>query len=91
MPPATFIDADTPTYTAGREHPYREARIRVLVAVNDNLEAFVTVAKVFQEIIHHYLRTERRDACPVVVESLAAMMHGRVPPVTIDDVLVTGG
>ena len=74
MPPATFIDANVPIYAAGREHPYREPCIRVLAAVNDNPEAFVTDAEVFQEIMHHYLRTERRDAGQVVVESFAAMM-----------------
>ena len=37
--------------------------------------------------MHHYLRTERRDAGQAVVESFAAMMYGRVSPVTIDDVL----
>ena len=90
MPPATFIDANVPIYAAGREHPYREPCIRVLAAVNDNPEAFVTDAEVFQEIMHHYLRTERRDAGQVVVESFAAMMQGRVSPVTIDDVLAAG-
>ena len=90
MPPATFIDANVPIYAAGRDHPYREPCIRVLAAVNDNPEAFVTDAEVFQEIMHHYLRTERRDAGQVVVESFAAMMHGRVSPVTIDDVLDAG-
>ena len=90
MPPATFIDANVPIYAAGRERPYREPCIRVLAAVNDNPEAFVTDAEVFQEIMHHYLRTERRDAGQVVVESFAAMMQGRVSPVTIDDVLAAG-
>ena len=90
MPPATFIDANVPIYAAGREHPYREPCIRVLAAVNDNPEAFVTDAEVFQEIMHYYLRTERRDAGQVVVESFAAMMQGRVSPVTIDDVLAAG-
>ena len=59
MPPATFIDANIPIYAAGREHPYREPCTRVLAPVNDNPEAFVTDAEVFQEIMHHYLRTER--------------------------------
>jgi predicted nucleic acid-binding protein len=90
MPPATFIDANVPIYAAGREHPCREPCIRVLVAVNDNPGAFVTDAEVFQEVLHHYLRTERRDAGQVVVESFAAIMYGRVSPVTIDDVLAAG-
>ena len=90
MPPATFIDANVPIYAAGREHPYREPCIRVLAAVNDNPEAFVTNAEVFQEIMHHYRRTERWDAGHAVVESFAAMMRGRVSPVTIDDVLTAG-
>ena len=90
MPPATFIDANVPIYAAGREHPYREPCIRVLAAVNDNPEGFVTNAEVFQEIMHHYRRTERWDAGQAVVESFAAMMRGRVAPVTIDDVLAAG-
>ncbi len=90
MPPVTFIDANVPIYAAGREHPYREPCIQVLAAVNDDPEAFVTDAEVFQEIMHHYLRTERWEAGQVVVESFAAMMYGRVSSVAIDDVLAAG-
>ena len=90
MPPATFIDANVPIYAAGREHPYHQPCIRVLAAVNDKPEAFVTDAEVFQEIMHHYLRMERWAAGQAVVESFAAMMHDRVSPVTIDDVLAAG-
>lgn len=90
MPPVAFIDANIPIYAAGREHPYREPCIRVLAAVSDNPAAFVTDAEVFQEIMHHYRRTERWDAGRVVVESFAAMMHGKVSPVTIEDVLAAG-
>ena len=53
--PATFIDSNVPIYAAGREHLCREPCIRVLAAVNDNPQAFVTDAEVFQEILHHYL------------------------------------
>ena len=84
---ATFIDADVPIYAAGREHPYREPCIRVLAAVNENPDGFVTDAEVFQEIMHHYRRTQRWDAGQTVVESFAAMMRGRVSPVTIDAVM----
>jgi predicted nucleic acid-binding protein len=90
MPPALFIDANVPIYAAGREHPYREPCIRVLAAVNDNPEAFVTDAEVFQEIMHHYRRTQRWDAGQTVVETFATMMRGRVSPVSIDDVLAAG-
>ena len=90
MPPVAFIDANIPIYAAGREHPYREPCIRVLAAVNGNPAAFVTDAEVFQEIMHHYRRTERWEVGQVVVESFAAMMHGRVSPVTIDDALAAG-
>ena len=85
-----FIDANVPIYAAGREHPYREPCIRVLAAVNDNLEGFVTNAEVFQEIMHHYRRTERWYAGQAVVESFAAVMCSKVSPVTIDDVLAAG-
>ena len=90
MPRATFIDANVPIYAAGREHPYREPCIRVLAAVNENPDGFVTDAEVFQEIMHHYRRTQRWDAGQTVVETFATMMRGRVSPVTIDDVLATG-
>ena len=90
MPPATFIDANVPIYAAGREHSYREPCIRVLAAVNENPDGFVTDAEVFQEIMHHYRRTQRWDAGQTVVETFAAMMRGRVSPVDIDDVLAAG-
>ena len=90
MPRATFIDANVPIYAAGREHPYRQPCIQVLAAVNENPDGFVTDAEVFQEIMHHYRRTQRWDAGQTVVESFAAIMHGRVSPVDIDDVLAAG-
>ena len=40
--------------------------------------------------MHHYRWTERWDARQVVVERFAAIMRGRVDPVTIDDVLAAG-
>ena len=40
--------------------------------------------------MHHCRRTELWEAGRVVVESFAAMMRGRVSPVTIDDVLAAG-
>lgn len=40
--------------------------------------------------MHHYRRTQRWDAGQTVVESFAAMMHSRVSPVAIDDVLAAG-
>ena len=89
-PQVTFIDANVPIYAAGRDHPYREPCIQVLAAVNYNPAGFVTDAEVFQEIMHHYRRTERWDVGQAVVESFAAMMYGRVSPVTIDDVLDAG-
>ena len=67
MPRVAFIDANIPIYAAGRKHPYREPCVRVLAAVSNNPEAFVTDAEVFQEIMHHYRRTERWDAGQVVV------------------------
>ena len=90
MPRATFIDANVPIYAAGREHPYRQPCIQVLAAVNENPDGFVTDAEVFQEIMHHYRRTQRWEAGQTVVESFAAMMRGRVSPVDIDDVLAAG-
>ena len=90
MPRATFIDANVPIYAAGREHPYRQPCIQVLAAVNENPDGFITDAEVFQEIMHHYRRTQRWDAGQTVVESFAAMMHGRVSPVDIEDVLTAG-
>ena len=90
MPRATFIDANVPIYAAGREHPYRQPCIQVLAAVNENPDGFVTDAEVFQEIMHHYRRTQRWEAGQTVVESFAAMMRGRVSPVDIDDVLEAG-
>ena len=68
MPRATYIDANIPIYAAGSEHPYREPCIRVLAAVNDNPEVFVTDAEVFQGVRHHYLRTERWEACQLTKE-----------------------
>ena len=62
MPQAVFIDANVPIYAAGRDAPCRQPCIRVPSAVNENPGGFVTDAEVFQEIMHHHRRTQRRDA-----------------------------
>ena len=74
-------------HAAGRDHPYRKPCVQALAAVDENPNGFVTDAEVFQEIMHHYRRTQRWDVGQVVVESFASMMHGRATKIDINRAL----
>ena len=88
MSPVAFIDANVPTYAAGREHPYKAPCGRILSIVADNPEAFITNAEVIQELLHRYLATGRWTLGREVVSSFAELMSGRIEPVYPQDVLL---
>ena len=55
MNPVVFIDANVPTYAAGRDHPYKEPCARILRVLADDLQSFVSNSEVLQEIMYRYL------------------------------------
>lgn len=50
-----LVDTNILIYAAGREHPFKAAAQRVLLALADRPNDFVTNVEVFQELLHRYL------------------------------------
>lgn len=81
-----FLDANVPTYAAGRDHPLKEPCKEVLRLVARHPEVFFTDAEVLQEMLHRYLAIKRWPEGKRVVLDFATLMRGRVEAVTVEDV-----
>lgn len=81
-----FLDANVPTYAAGREHPLKGPCTEVLRLAARYPEAFFTDAEVLQEMLHRYLALKRWPEGKHVVLDFATLMRGRVEPVVVEDV-----
>lgn len=81
-----FIDSNIPMYLVGKTHPHQlESRVLVerLIAAGRQL---VTDAEVFQEILHRYTSTDRRDRIGPAFQTLLDTVDD-VFPVEKPDVL----
>lgn len=83
-----FLDANIPTYAAGRSHPLKESCKEVLVLAARRPDAFFTNAEVLQELLHRYLALKRFQDGRRVVEDFDAVMEGSVEGVLAEDVLL---
>lgn len=86
--PRLFLDANVPTYAAGRSHPLKRPCKEVLVLAARHPGAFFTNAEVLQEMLHRYLALERFHDGRRVVEDFASVMEGSVEGVLAGDVLL---
>ena len=59
MTHVSFVDTNVPIYAAGRDHPYKEPCAEIIRIIANNPTRFITDAEVLQELMHHYLRTNR--------------------------------
>jgi uncharacterized protein len=82
-----FLDANIPTYAAGRDHPLKEACKEVLRLAARHPRSFFTNAEVLQEMLHRYLALRRWPEGKRVVLDFAALMAGSIDPVTTEDVV----
>jgi predicted nucleic acid-binding protein len=74
-----FVDANVPMYLVGRPHPHKlDAQVTVerLIA---GREAMVTSSEVFQEILHRYLATDRREKIEPAFELLRRIVDEVLP------------
>ena len=81
-----FVDSNIPMYLAGAPHPHKaEAQIILerMAAAGDRL---VTDAEVLQEILHRYTAIQRREAIPVTLKLLLAVVD-EVYPIERTDVM----
>ncbi len=82
-----FLDANVPTYAAGRDHPLKEPCKEVLLLAARHPNSFFTDAEVLQEMLHRYLALRRWPEGKRVVVDFAALMAGSVEPVLAEDAL----
>lgn len=82
-----FLDANVPTYAAGRNHPLRELCQEVLRLSARHPRFFFTDAEVLQEMLHRYLALRRWPEGKRVVLDFAALTAGSVEPVAVEDVV----
>ena len=57
-----FVDSNIPMYLVGAPHPHKTDSQRLLERAIADGERLVTDAEVLQEILHHYVAINRRDA-----------------------------
>ncbi len=57
-----FVDSNIPMYLVGAPHPHKTDAQRLLERAIADGERLVTDAEVLQEILHHYVAINRRDA-----------------------------
>lgn len=83
-----FIDANVPTYAAGRDHPLKNPCKEILRLLALNPRYFFTDAEVLQEMFHRYRSIRRWPEGKRAVLDLAALMHGSVEPVLAEDIVL---
>ena len=80
-----FLDANVPTYAAGRDHPLKQPCRDVLLLAARHPAAFFTDAEVLQEMLHRYLALHRWPEGRDVVLDFATLMEGSVESITARD------
>lgn len=82
-----FIDANVPTYAAGRDHHLKEPCKEVLRLAARHPRSFFTDAEALQEMLHRYLSLRRWPEGKNAVLDFAALMSGAVEPIFAEDAL----
>lgn len=77
-----FIDANVPMYLVGRAHPHKADARLALERLAGERRRLVTDSEVFQEILHRYVSTDRREQIAPAFEALRGI---------VDDVLAVAG
>ena len=81
-----FVDTNIPIYAAGRDHQYKEPCARILRVIASNPAHFMTDTEVLQELMHHYLRTNRWIEGKEVFLRFETLLQGRIEPTFPEDV-----
>ena len=85
MTHVSFIDTNVPIYAAGRDHPYKEPCAAIIRAIANNPTRFITDVEVFQELMHHYLRTNRWAIGREIFSRFELLLQGRIEPTYPED------
>ena len=86
MTSVAFVDTNIPIYAAGNDHRYKEPCARVIRAIANNPAHFITDAEVLQELMHHYLRTNRWTSGREIFRRFETLLQGRIEPTYPEDV-----
>ena len=78
-PSAYFLDTCVPIYAAGRDHPYREPCVRIVLAVADGEIEAVTDAEVIQEIAYRFHAIHRRTEGLKLAEAFLSLVEAVLP------------
>ena len=81
-----FVDTNIPIYAAGRDHPSKEPCARIIRAIASNSTQYVSDAEVLQELIHHYLRTNRWAVGREILRRFETLLRGHIEPIYPQDV-----
>lgn len=69
-----FVDANVPMYLIGRDHPHKVDAQSVVERLAGERRQLVTSSEVFQEILHRFISTDRRDKIEPAFETLRAIV-----------------
>ena len=86
MTHVSFVDTNVPIYAARRDHPYKEPCAEIIRIIANNPTRFITDAEVLQELMHHYLRTNRWTIGREVFGRFEMLLQGRIEPTYPEDV-----
>jgi len=69
-----FIDANVPMYLVGGEHAHKLDARRILERLAGEKRVLLTSSEVFQEILHRFISTDRRDKIEPAFETLRGIV-----------------
>ena len=78
-PSAYFLDTCVPIYAAGRDHPYREPCVRIVLAVADGEIEAVTDAEVIQETAYRFHAIHRPTEGLKLAEAFLSLVEAVLP------------
>ena len=74
-----FVDSNIPMYIVGAAHPNKELARHLLERAIVDGERLVTDAEVLQEILHHYVAINRRDAIGPAFDAILGVVDAVLP------------
>ena len=69
-----FVDANVPMYLIGRDHPHKVEAQSIVERLVGEQRRLVTSSEVFQEILHRFISTDRRDKIEPAFETLRGIV-----------------
>jgi uncharacterized protein len=69
-----FVDANVPMYLIGRDHPHKVDAQSIVERLAGERRRLVTSSEMFQEILHRFISTDRRDKIELAFETLQAIV-----------------